>query len=78
MRRMKQSIAYTDGQDVRFASATRLEVIVDRVCRGGWGGNSIDGGVGSTVTALAFDALSPGILHVGSEAGDVMVRIYTR
>lgn len=46
------------------------------MCRGGWSGTRVGDGGGSTVTALAFDALSPGVLYVGSEAGDVMVRIY--
>lgn len=66
-----QSIAYSDGQDVRFASVAKLEAIPGRVCRGGWGTN-VDRG--TLITALAFDALSPGKLYAGSEAGDVLVR----
>lgn len=70
---LDQSIAYTDGQDVRFASSTKLETIPDRVCRGGWGMTQGIGGA-SAVTALAFDSISPGILYVGSETGDILVR----
>lgn len=55
------------------------------MCLGGWGtndGGDDSGGGGGTggrdggkpaVTALAFDAVSPGILYVGSETGQVMV-----
>ncbi|CAM9928993.1 unnamed protein product, partial [Sphacelaria rigidula] len=67
--RSGQSIAYSDGEDVRFASVAKLEAIPGRVCRGGWGAN-VD--TGTLITALAFDALSPGKLYAGSEAGDVL------
>ena len=77
----RKTIAYSDGQDVRFASAANLQT-VGRVCRGGWGtsggGDGGGGGGGSggdkaAVTALAFDAVSPEILYVGAETGEVMV-----
>ena len=70
----RKTIAYSDGQDVRFASAANLQT-VGRVCRGGWGtsggGDGGGGGGGSggdkaAVTALAFDAVSPEILYVGA------------
>ncbi|CAM9857609.1 unnamed protein product, partial [Laminaria digitata] len=81
VKRSGQTIAYSDGQDVRFASAAKLQRTVDRVCRGGWGINGGGGGGGggggsggdkAAVTALAFDAVSPDILYVGSETGKVM------
>lgn len=82
--RARKTIAYSDGQDVRFASAAKLQRTVDRVCRGGWGtsgGDSGSGGGGSgggeaAVTALAFDAVSPELLYVGSETGEVMVSLH--
>lgn len=72
-----QSIGYSDGQDVRFASATKLEAMPDRVCRGGWGTRTAADRGSALITALAFDALSPGTLYTGSETGDVLVSSLT-
>lgn len=72
----QQSIAYSDGQNVRFASAANFEAVPERVCRGGWGTSTTagtEGDAGSTVTAMAFDVASPRILYVGTKAGDLMV-----
>lgn len=70
----RQYIAYTDGQDVRFASTTKLESIPDRVCRGGWAvTNGQSGRPGAPVTALAFDAVATSLLYVGYGSGEVMV-----
>lgn len=81
--RARKTVAYSDGQDVRFASAAKLHRTVDRVCRGGWGtsggvggGGGGSGGDEAAVTALAFDAVSPEILYVGSETGEVMVSVH--
>lgn len=53
------------------------------MCRGGWGtsggvggGGGGSGGDEAAVTALAFDAVSPEILYVGSETGEVMVSVH--
>lgn len=76
--RAPKTIAYSDGQDVRFASAAKLQRTVDRVCRGGWGTSGGGGSSGgeAAVTALAFDVISPEILYVGSETGEVMVSVH--
>lgn len=57
---------------MRFASASKFEPQPHRVCRGRRG---FDDGRGdeAMVTALEFDAASPGILYVGTETGKVMV-----
>ncbi|CAM9517742.1 unnamed protein product [Ectocarpus sp. 4 AP-2014] len=75
------SIAFTDGEDVHFASSTKFTRAPGRVCRGGrrsgsggggGGGGSSGGGEPAVVTALAFDAVSTGVLYVGFGTGDVM------
>lgn len=72
-----KSIAYSDGQDVRFATASKFEHTPDRVCRGGWDANGGEGEDRAMVTALAFDAVSMGVLYVGWDTGKVMVRYLT-
>lgn len=61
---------------MHFASAAKFTRTVGRVCRGGRRGRSLSGGSGdrAVVTALAFDAVSTGVLYVGFGTGDVMVR----
>ncbi|CAN0120288.1 unnamed protein product, partial [Ectocarpus fasciculatus] len=69
------SIAFTDGEDVHFASSTKFTRAPGRVCRGGrrsGSGGSGGGGERAVVTALAFDAVSTGVLYVGFGTGDVM------
>lgn len=72
----EQSIAFSDGEDVHFANAAKFTRTAGRVCRGGRRGRSLSGGSGdrAMVTALAFDAVSTGVLYVGFETGEVMVR----
>ncbi|CBJ26081.1 expressed unknown protein [Ectocarpus siliculosus] len=76
VKRGGQSIAFTDGEDVHFASSTKFTRAPGRVCRGGrrsgGGGGSSGGGEPAVVTALAFDAVSTGVLYVGFGTGDVM------
>ncbi|CAB1121109.1 unnamed protein product [Ectocarpus sp. CCAP 1310/34] len=75
-----RAIAFTVGEDVHFASSSKFTRAPGRVCRGGrWSGGSGGGGGGSrgggeraVVTALAFDAVSTGVLYVGFGTGDVM------
>ncbi|CAN0542744.1 unnamed protein product, partial [Ectocarpus sp. 12 AP-2014] len=81
VKRGGQSIAFTDGEDVHFASSTKFTRAPGRVCRGsrrsggsGGGGGSSGGGERAVVTALAFDAVSTGVLYVGFGTGDVIVR----
>ncbi|CAN0023064.1 unnamed protein product [Ectocarpus sp. 12 AP-2014] len=67
------SIAFTDGEDVHFASSTKFTRVPGRVCRGRRsGGGGGGGGEPAVVTALAFDAVSTGVLYVGFLTGDVM------
>lgn len=76
----QQSIAFSDGEDVHFANAVKFTRMPGRVCRrgrrGGSGGNGSDGR--TMVTALAFDAVSTGVLYVGFGSGEVMVRASVR
>eukprot|EP00903_Cladosiphon_okamuranus_P008847 g8471.t1 len=74
VKRGGQSIAFSDGEDVHFANAAKFTRTVGRVCRGGRRGRSLSGGSGdrATVTALAFDAVSKGVLYVGFGTGEVM------
>ena len=76
VRLREQSIAFSDGEDVHFANAAKFTRTAGRVCRGGRRGRSLSGGSGdrAAVTALAFDAVSTGLLYVGFETGEVMVR----
>lgn len=72
----EQSIAFSDGEDVHFVSASKFTGTPGRVCRGSRrGGVGVGiGGDGALVTALAFDAVSTAVLYVGFDNGDVMVR----
>ncbi|CAM9601446.1 unnamed protein product, partial [Discosporangium mesarthrocarpum] len=56
-------VAYTQHGEVRFLSSSRLEPVPNRVCRGG---------VAATVTALAFDLVSPGVLYAGTQDGSIL------
>lgn len=62
---------------MHFANAAKFTRTAGRVCRGARRGRSLSGGSGdraTTVTALAFDAVSTGVLYVGFGSGGVMVR----
>lgn len=61
---------------MHFANAAKFARTPGRVCRGGRRGRSLSGGSGdrAVVTALAFDAVSTGVLYVGFGTGEVMVR----
>lgn len=60
---------------MHFANAAKFTRTPGRVCRGSRRGRSHgDGGEQGMVTALAFDAVSTGILYVGFGNGEVMVR----
>ena len=73
----EQSIAFSDGEDVHFANAAKFKLVPGRVCRRGHRGRSDGdgGGDGAMVTALAFDAVSTGVLYVGFGTGEVMVSV---
>eukprot|EP00752_Nemacystus_decipiens_P016235 g14515.t2 len=74
IKRSGQSIAFSDGEDVHFASAAKFTRTTGRVCRGARRGRTVGGARGdrAMVTALAFDAVSTGVLYVGFETGEVM------